>query len=233
MAGLSWLTRRARISKWMDVAAFTKIGRQYAVPIKTTSANMMHLQKMASSYIFQITHRCWLIAKSVSSAGRPATRHPNNMISKTKILVSACLLGEPVRYDGQSKPLNNQVLETLNRQNCIIAFCPEIAGGLSTPREPAEILLERVVTESDNDLTEAFLQGANETLSLCQKHSIRVAILTEFSPSCGSNQIYDGSFSRQRINGEGITTSLLRDHGVKVFNQHQISNAVAELNQLD
>ncbi len=150
-----------------------------------------------------------------------------------KILVSACLLGEPVRYDGQSKSIHNRSLETLNRQNRIVAFCPEVAGGLSTPREPAEISFERVVTESNIDVTEAFFRGASETLSLCRQHSIRVAILTELSPSCGSNQIYDGSFTRQRINGEGITTSLLRNHGIKVFSQHQISDAIDELKHFD
>lgn len=148
-----------------------------------------------------------------------------------KILVSAYLLGEPVRYDGQSKSLNNQVLETLNQQNRIITHCPEVAGGLNTPRDPAEIQSERVITESGEDVTEAFLQGANATLALCQQHNIRVAILTELSPSCGSNQIYDGSFQRERISGAGITTKLLRDHGIQVFSQHQISDAVAELNQ--
>lgn len=158
------------------------------------------------------------------------------MPGKNKILVSACLLGEPVRYDGRSESINNKALEALNRQNRIIAFCPEMAGGLCTPREPAEIqsgLKVRVLTISGKDVTNAFHQGALMTLELCQKHHIRIAILTELSPSCGSSQIYDGSFRREHINGAGITTRLLREHDIKVFSQHQITDAVDELDQLD
>lgn len=155
------------------------------------------------------------------------------MVDKAKILISACLLGEPVRYDGRSESINSMALEALNRKNRIVAFCPEVAGGLSTPRERAEIRSLRVFTESGKDLTEAFLQGARETLSLCQQHNIRVAVLTELSPSCGSSQVYDGNFNRQRIDGAGITTLLLRKHGIKVFSQHQITEAVDELDQLD
>ncbi len=156
------------------------------------------------------------------------------MVGKAKILISACLLGEPVRYDGQSKSINNPSLEALNRQNRIVVFCPEVAGGLSTPREAAEIqsrLAVRVITRSGQDVTENFQAGAKLALDLCRQHNIRIAILTELSPSCGSNQIYDGSFSRERINGMGITTALLRQHGIKVFNQYQFNEAVAELNQ--
>ncbi len=145
-----------------------------------------------------------------------------------KLLVSACLLGEPVRYDGQSKPLVSQVLETLLKQNRIVAFCPEVAGGLSTPRQPAEIQFgsDCVKTVTGEDVTKAFQSGARQALKICQQNDIRIAILTELSPSCGSSQIYDGSFNRRSTEGVGITTRLLRANGVKVFNQYQIEEAI-------
>ncbi len=154
-------------------------------------------------------------------------RKPRTKVGK-KLLVSACLLGEPVRYDGKSKPLTSQTLETLQKQNRIIAFCPEVAGGLATPRQPAEIQFagDSVKTVTGEDVTEAFKSGARQALEICQQYDIRVAILTERSPSCGSSQIYDGSFNRCLIEGTGITTQLLRANGVSVFNQYQIEEAV-------
>ena len=155
----------------------------------------------------------------------------------SRLLVSACLLGEPVRYDARSKPVCNPDLDKLIQQGRVIPFCPEVAGGLTTPREPAEIRLiknkRQVITASGNDVTAAFLEGAQKTLKLCQRHGIQVAILTELSPSCGSSQIYDGSFSRKPVNDMGVTTSLLRRHGIKVFSQNQIGEALAMINQAD
>lgn len=156
-----------------------------------------------------------------------------------RLLVSACLLGDPVRYDGRCKVLENTELQELVKQNRVIAFCPEVAGGLSTPRDAAEIqqgdgvavidMLTRVTTINGDDVTDCFLKGAHQALELCQQHRISVAILTESSPSCGSNQIYDGSFSRASHQGVGVTTALLQRHGITVFSQHQISAAINSL----
>ncbi len=157
------------------------------------------------------------------------------MNDEAKILVSACLLGEPVRYDGQCKALASQALKQLLSEDRVIAFCPEVAGGLSTPREPAEIQSWQtihVLTASGHDVTKAFQQGAEQTLKLCQQHAIRVAVLTELSPSCGSSQVYDGSFRREQISGAGITALLLRNHGIKIFSQYQTNQAITELNRL-
>ncbi len=156
-------------------------------------------------------------------------RKPRTKVGR-KLLVSACLLGEPVRYDGKSKPLASQTLETLQKQNRIIAFCPEVAAGLVSPRQPAEIQYvgDCVKTVTGEDVTEAFQSGARLALAICRQSSIRIAILTELSPSCGSSQIYDGSFSRRLIEGAGITTSLLRANGIIVFNQYQIEEALNE-----
>jgi uncharacterized protein YbbK (DUF523 family) len=156
-----------------------------------------------------------------------------------KLLVSACLLGDPVRYDGRCKAHKNTELDELVKQNRVIAFCPEVAGGLPTPRDAAEIQrgdgvavidkLARVTTINGDDVTDNFLRGARLALELCGQHRISVAILTEFSPSCGSNQIYDGSFSRAAHPGIGVTTALLQRHGIRVFDQYQISAAINSL----
>lgn len=149
-----------------------------------------------------------------------------------KILVSACLLGHPVRYDGRSKALDNSDLDTLLAQDRIISFCPEVAGGLPVPRAAAEIQAAdgnaviageaRVKTMDGTDVTDYFLAGAQQALALCRIHDITVAVLTESSPSCGSGKVYDGSFNRSLVPGSGVTTALLRRHGIKVFNQHQL-----------
>ena len=156
-----------------------------------------------------------------------------------KILISACLLGDRVRYDGKSKHLKNGLLESLIKNDQVIGYCPEVAGGLSVPRPAAEILGgdgERVLngsarlrTHSGEDVTEAFILGAQRALALCQRHRIKIAVLTEFSPSCGSQEIYDGSFSRRKSPGAGVTTAMLRQHGIRVFNQFQLEQAIRQL----
>ncbi|MGL4776323.1 MAG: DUF523 domain-containing protein, partial [Aeromonas veronii] len=102
-----------------------------------------------------------------------------------KVLVSACLLGQPVRYDGQSKGIVSDWLSELGAEGRVLAFCPEVAGGLPTPRPPAERQGELVVTASGLDVTEEFDRGAELALEICQTQGIRVALLKEGSPSCG------------------------------------------------
>ncbi len=152
-----------------------------------------------------------------------------------KILVSACLLGNPVRYDGRSKALDNSDLDALLAQDRIISFCPEVAGGLPVPRAAAEIQAgdgnaviarqAQVKARDGTDVTDYFLAGAQQALALCREHDITVAVLTESSPSCGSGQVYDGNFNRSAVSGSGVTTALLRQHGIKVLNQHQLEAA--------
>ena len=143
-----------------------------------------------------------------------------------KLLVSSCLLGNPVRYDGQSQNLLHPGLETLKQQGRLVAFCPEVAGGLPTPRPPAEIKAGRVLTKDAQDVTVQFAYGAEQALKLCKKQGIRYALLKESSPSCGSNTIYDGSFSGRKISGEGVTAQLLRAHGIKVFSEKNINDLI-------
>jgi Uncharacterized conserved protein len=137
--------------------------------------------------------------------------------------VSACLLGCPVRYDGQSKPVIHPLLQRWQANGWIIPFCPEQAGGLPTPRPPAEIQADgRVMTAEGRDVTAPFVKGAEQALAVCQQQKIRYALLKENSPSCGSTHIYDGHFRGKKIPGEGVTTHLLKTHHVQVFSETQI-----------
>lgn len=146
-----------------------------------------------------------------------------------KVLVSACLLGQPVRYDGQSKGIVSDWLQTLGAEGRALAFCPEVAGGLPTPRPPAERQGELVVTESGLDVTAEFARGAALALETCQQQGIRFALLKEGSPSCGSGRIYNGRFEGQSVAGEGMTTALLRRHGIAVFSEGQLSELASAL----
>lgn len=146
-----------------------------------------------------------------------------------KVLVSACLLGQPVRYDGRSKGIISDWLQTLGAEGRVLAFCPEVAGGLPTPRPPAERQGERVLTESGLDVTAQFDRGAELALQLCQAQGIRFALLKEGSPSCGSGRIYNGRFEGTSMAGEGKTTALLRRHGIRVFSEDQLPELASAL----
>jgi len=160
-----------------------------------------------------------------------------------KILISACLMGENVRYDGRNSQLISDTLQQWQQQGCIVSSCPEVIGGLPVPRLPAE--LERgdagavlqgrsaIKRKDGTDVTDAFIEGAEKTLALCMQHHIRIAILKEGSPSCGVLCVNDGSFSGRKINGQGITACLLTLHGIFVFNERQIGSAAQRLNELE
>lgn len=159
-----------------------------------------------------------------------------------KVLVSRCLLGHPVRYDGGSHgPLS--LLVRWQAEGRIVALCPEVAGGLPTPRPPAEIpggqgaaVLDgerRVLTRDGVDVTAAFCLGAETALALVREHGIRVAVLKARSPSCGNRENYDGSFSGTRVPGEGVTAAALRRAGVLVFSEEELDAAEVEVLRLD
>jgi len=150
-----------------------------------------------------------------------------------RILISACLLGERVRYDAKLKKLENKLIESWLTQGLLLSICPEVTGGLSTPRAAAEIQTDlSVKTTTGKDVSQAFLLGAQKTLAVALANNIKVAVLTEKSPSCASSKRYDGSFSRQLIDGQGVTTQLLREHGIKVFNQFQLQQVQDYLDNL-
>lgn len=159
-----------------------------------------------------------------------------------KILISACLLGEKVRYNGTAIDCLSEILNNWINQARLVPFCPEVAAGMTIPRAPAEIVpgndfdfLQRessVLNNAGENVSEYFLKGAKTALDLCIKNNIDIAILTESSPSCGSTTIYDGTFSGVKITGEGVTTALLRQKGILVFNQFSIEDAERALKKL-
>ncbi|RKT60611.1 uncharacterized protein YbbK (DUF523 family) [Azonexus fungiphilus] len=154
------------------------------------------------------------------------------------ILVSACLLGQAVRYDAQAVPCPSRQLADWQRAGLLLPFCPETAGGLPVPRPAAEIRgagggsavlagAAEVVDGHGRNLNAAFIAGAEAALAAARRHGIRLAILKERSPSCGSRQIYDGSFAGRHIAGAGVTAALLEAAGIRVFNEQRIAEAAA------
>lgn len=146
-----------------------------------------------------------------------------------RVLVSACLLGERVRFDGGEQRATSSILERWLAEGRVVRVCPEVAGGLQVPRPPAERRDGRVLANNGRDVTAEFDHGAREALRLIQEFGIRVAVLKSGSPSCGSGFIYDGTFTKTRIAGDGVTTALLRAHGVQVFSELDWSAAEAAL----
>ena len=134
-----------------------------------------------------------------------------------KIMVSACLLGDNVKYNGKNNK-NEELIQFLDDYN-VIKICPEVMGGLSIPRIPSEIKDDKVINKNKDDVTDYFNKGARKTLEIALKENIKVAILKENSPSCGSNYIYDGTFNNKLIKGEGVTAKLLIDNGITVLNE--------------
>lgn len=136
---------------------------------------------------------------------------------KENILVSACLLGERCRYDGKSKPCDEVI--KLNEKYNLIPVCPEVLGGLETPRTPCEIQNDRVISADGIDRTREYINGAEIALKIAKQNNCKSAILKSKSPSCGKGKIYDGTFSGTLTDGNGITAQLLSDYGIKVYNE--------------
>jgi len=146
-----------------------------------------------------------------------------------KILISSCLLGQKVRYDGEGKLCDDARIARWQAEGRLVPVCPEVAGGLPTPRPPAQIRGDRVVTEAGEDVTDAFERGAALALQTARTHGVALAILKQSSPSCGSLTVYDGTFSGAKRPGEGKTAELLRRSGFKVFGEDQLDEAEREL----
>ena len=144
---------------------------------------------------------------------------------KKNILVSACLLGESCRYDGKSKPCE-RVMALKDTYN-LIPICPEVMGGLPTPRVPSEICGERVLMKDGRDVTENYNRGAQKALEIARQNACTVAILKEKSPSCGSGLIHNGLFDGGLVDGDGITTQLLKNEGIRVLGESEITEDFA------
>ncbi|MBU3014794.1 DUF523 domain-containing protein [Poseidonibacter lekithochrous] len=154
-----------------------------------------------------------------------------------KVLISSCLLGEDVRYDGNNSSIamgssftfsQKEIFMDILCDNEIYSFCPEVSGGLGTPRLPAEIVSTtkpfKVETNNEEDVTIPFLIGAKNALDICKDDDIKVALLKSKSPSCGNIEIYDGTFSNTLVEGQGLTARLLDENGIKVFNETQLED---------
>lgn len=147
---------------------------------------------------------------------------------KPYILISTCLLNIPTQWDEDCK--DYEQLKNLVKEGKAIFFCPEQGGGLPTPRIPSEIengktakdVLNgegKVLAKSGEDVTEQFIKSAQMALQICRQFDIKVAILKEKSPSCGSTIAYDGTFTKNKIPGTGVTAELLKQNGIKVYNE--------------
>ncbi len=134
-------------------------------------------------------------------------------------LISACLLGTPCRYDGESRAIPDGI-RALLASHTLIPICPEILGGLATPRPPAERQEDgRIVNIRGEDVTEAYLRGAREALRLARLYRADGVILKDRSPSCGTDGIYDGGFGGRLIAGLGVTAALLSEAGIPLFSE--------------
>ncbi|MBQ5851341.1 MAG: DUF523 domain-containing protein [Lachnospiraceae bacterium] len=143
------------------------------------------------------------------------------------ILVSACLLGVHCRYDGNG--VLQEEIKQLSKEHHLIPVCPEIFGGLATPRDPAERIGECVITKKGEDVTAQYTKGAEEVLQLCKFYDCHYAILKERSPSCGYGKIYDGAFCGTLIEGNGVTAQLLADYGVEIYVESKISELCSKI----
>lgn len=133
-----------------------------------------------------------------------------------KIAVSACLLGANTKYNGGNN--YSSKLEKILKGHEVISLCPEVMGGLPTPRDPAEIVDGKVLTKAGRSVDEEFRIGAEKAFELVKKSGVKLVILQARSPSCGVGQIYDGSFSGRLVDGDGIFVRLLKKEGIRVIN---------------
>lgn len=141
---------------------------------------------------------------------------------KTKLLISGCFCGQNTKYNGGNNLLSN--LKELEQYFELYPICPEVMGGLPTPREPSEIQQDKVFSRQGVDVTQQFLSGANSALKIAQKNGITLALLKEASPSCGVSFVYDGSFSGRKIFGIGKTAQLLRQNGILTFSENELED---------
>ena len=143
-----------------------------------------------------------------------------------KILISACLMGACCRYDGASKA--HPLTAALAERHTLVPVCPEQLGGLPTPREPSERRADAVVSRSGTDVTAQFRRGAEQALHLARLYGCKAAVLKERSPSCGSGEVYDGTFSGRLTPGDGVTAALLKANGIAVYGESDLDALLAQ-----
>lgn len=163
---------------------------------------------------------------------------------KSKILVSACLVGAKVRYDGRHAWCGDQSFLQWMSEGRLLIFCPEVFSELTIPRDPMELELKmistyspsqqiRVINKNGVDFSQQFMKGVQRAVDLVKQNCIKVAVLKEYSPSCGVTRVYDGTFSGQIVNGQGVVAKALHQLGVVLFSENQISQAAEYIAELD
>ena len=145
-------------------------------------------------------------------------------MNKKNLLISACLLGIPCRYDGKSVP--RVAISALSEHFNLIPICPEIYGGLPTPRTPSERLGDRIVMADGSDVTDNFIRGAESAYLLATETNTTLALLKERSPSCGKGKIYDGSFTGKLADGDGYTAEYLSARGIRIFGESELDELI-------
>ncbi|WP_299961792.1 DUF523 domain-containing protein [uncultured Roseobacter sp.] len=157
-----------------------------------------------------------------------------------RILVSACLLGQPVRYDGSAKTVTDALLERWRQEGRLVPLCPEVGAGFPTPRPPAEIETAgggaavlageaRILENTGRDVTGTFVRGAELAVRHARQAGCAFALLTDGSPSCGSTFIYSGALDGVRRAGQGVVTAALEAAGIRVFAPAQIADLAEAL----
>ena len=151
-----------------------------------------------------------------------------------KILVSECLFGgRIVRYDGGEEVETNPIFLKWKEEGRLIPICPEVFGGLPTPRPDSQRVGDKVIAKTGADVTKEYTAGAEEALRLAKEHDVAFCIMKQDSPSCGSKFIYDGTFTDTKIEGQGLAVEYLRNAGFKVFAEEDIEEAEAYLNAIE
>ena len=144
-------------------------------------------------------------------------------MNSQKIIISACLLGDDVKYDGTNNSIHNDpLIQKLIELDMLIKICPEVEGGLPIPRPKSEIIGNKVQNIQKIDVTQQFLLGAKKICEIAQKNSVKIAILKSKSPSCGKDFVYDGGFSKVLVNGDGMSVRALKKMGVKIFDENEL-----------
>lgn len=138
------------------------------------------------------------------------------------VLISACLLGVDCKYNGSNNKLDDEIIHSLKEKYNLIPVCPEIMGGMPTPRNPVEISDGKVFDYDGEEFTKEFEKGSEEVVKLAKLYDATIAILKENSPSCGSNYIYDGTFNHQKIKGKGIAAHKLSKENIKLFTEENV-----------
>ena len=161
-----------------------------------------------------------------------------------KVLVSSCLLGDKVRFNGSAATVQNEILDRWVREGRVVSVCPELKAGFAVPRPAAEIIgmngfavldgFAVVLDDRGNDITTQVIAGAQEVLNIARLNGAHVAVLKDGSPSCGRSYIHNGQFRGiKKRNEVGVTTALLQRNGVAVFSEHQIAEAERALEKLE